>query len=128
MRDGQTAGTRDAAATTTSELIRLMVGRELNLDGGPREAARGEAILEVEQLTTTACAMFHSNCIAAKCSASQDSSAQDAASLGAALFGLDRILGGRIQSQGRTVSPRVRRAMLCAAASAWSPRTGAARG
>ena len=43
LRDGQTVGTREAASTSPGELIRMMVGRELNLAGGPRQRASGNS-------------------------------------------------------------------------------------
>ncbi|MCA1629082.1 MAG: sugar ABC transporter ATP-binding protein [Acidobacteria bacterium] len=52
LRDGRTVGTYDVRATDKSELIRLMVNRELT-DLFPKEhAARGAEALRVEHLST----------------------------------------------------------------------------
>jgi ribose transport system ATP-binding protein len=50
LRDGQTVGTRDVAATTVDEVIAMMVGREV-ADLYPRSDRRaGETVLQVEGL------------------------------------------------------------------------------
>ncbi|GCF15825.1 heme ABC transporter ATP-binding protein [Haloarcula mannanilytica] len=50
LRDGEVAGTVDAANATEQELARLMVGREIDFDRKPRETAIGDSVLEVTDL------------------------------------------------------------------------------
>jgi len=50
LRDGEVAGTVDAADATEQELARLMVGREIDFDRKPRETAIGDSVLEVRDL------------------------------------------------------------------------------
>jgi len=50
LRDGEVAGTVDAADATEQELARLMVGREIDFDRKPRETAIGDSVLEVTDL------------------------------------------------------------------------------
>lgn len=51
MRDGTWVATKPAAELTTEEIIRLMVGRELNNQFPPKTNKPGEVALEVEHLT-----------------------------------------------------------------------------
>ncbi|MGD1031376.1 MAG: sugar ABC transporter ATP-binding protein [Opitutaceae bacterium] len=51
LRDGRLIGTRVIAESSRAELIRLMVGRELNEQFPPRTAAPGAEALRVEGLT-----------------------------------------------------------------------------
>ena len=51
MRDGQYVATKAARDLTTEEIIRLMVGRELNNQFPPKTNQPGEVVLEVEGLT-----------------------------------------------------------------------------
>ncbi|EMA27700.1 ABC transporter ATP-binding protein [Haloarcula japonica] len=50
LRDGEVAGTVDAAGATEQELARLMVGREIDFDRKPRETAIGDPVLGVADL------------------------------------------------------------------------------
>jgi len=51
MRDGQYVATKPAKGLTNEEIIRLMVGRELNDQFPPKTNKPGEVTLEVENLT-----------------------------------------------------------------------------
>jgi len=51
LRDGQSVETLDMAGTTKENLIRLMVGRELDTVFPPSETAPGEVALEVRELS-----------------------------------------------------------------------------
>ena len=51
LKDGRMMGTRDVAATTSEELIRLMVGRDVALARDPSERKIGEPALEVKGLS-----------------------------------------------------------------------------
>ena len=50
LKDGRLTGTREVAATSTGELIRLMVGRDVALSRQSEASAPGPTILEVESL------------------------------------------------------------------------------
>ncbi|MDS0223076.1 ABC transporter ATP-binding protein [Haloarcula sp. S1AR25-5A] len=50
LRDGEVAGTVDAADATEQELARLMVGREIDFDRKPRETTIGDPVLEITDL------------------------------------------------------------------------------
>jgi simple sugar transport system ATP-binding protein len=50
LRDGEVAGTVDAADATEQELARLMVGREIDFDRQPRETVIGDPVFEVADL------------------------------------------------------------------------------
>ena len=51
MRDGQYVGTRKSEEVTKNELVKMMVGRDLNNAYPKREVEKGEVLLEVEGLT-----------------------------------------------------------------------------
>jgi ABC-type sugar transport system ATPase subunit len=51
LKDGRLSGTREVAATSTDELIRLMVGRDIVFSRQPGVRASGPPILEVERLS-----------------------------------------------------------------------------
>jgi len=50
LRDGEAIGTVDSGETSESELARMMVGREVQFDRPPRDAPRGDPVLDVKQL------------------------------------------------------------------------------
>ena len=50
LKDGRMMGTRDVAATTTDELIRLMVGRDVELERDASVRSFGDVVLEVDAL------------------------------------------------------------------------------
>lgn len=50
LRDGHYIGTKTIAQTSTNEIIRMMVGRELNDFYPPKSAARGKPLLEIRNL------------------------------------------------------------------------------
>lgn len=52
MRDGKHIATKNARDLTTAEIIKLMVGRELNERYPKKENAIGEKFLEIKNLTT----------------------------------------------------------------------------
>jgi ABC-type sugar transport system ATPase subunit len=51
LRDGQMVGTRDVAATSTDEVVRLMVGRDLSAMFARERHEPGEVVLSVRGLT-----------------------------------------------------------------------------
>ncbi len=54
LKDGRLAGTRDVNATTTDELIRLMVGRDVHLARDAGERSIGRVVLDATQLAAGA--------------------------------------------------------------------------
>ena len=106
MRDGQTVGTREAASTNSTELIRMMVGRELNLTSGPHAGATGDAVLEVADLSTARLRDVSFSLHRGEVLGVAGLVGAGRSELGAALFGLDRIHGGRIRLNGAEWAPR----------------------
>ena len=106
MRDGQTVGTREAAQTDSGELIRMMVGRDLNLGGGPRTPSSGGAVLEAQNLRTARLRDVSFTLRRGEVLGVAGLVGAGRSELGAALFGLDRILSGRICWRGEAVSVR----------------------
>jgi ABC-type sugar transport system ATPase subunit len=106
LRDGHTVGTREAASTDSGELIRMMVGRELNLAGGPRQRARGDAVLEVEDLSTARLRNVSFTLGRGEVLGVAGLVGAGRSELGAALFGLDRVRSGQIRLGGSVVTPR----------------------
>jgi len=112
LRDGQTVGTKDAESTGTAELIRLMVGRDLNLEGGPREGARGDTVLEVQNLSTGRLRDVSFTLHRGEVLGVAGLVGAGRSELGAALFGLDPIRGGGIRVGGSDYHPRSPRAAM----------------
>jgi ABC-type sugar transport system ATPase subunit len=106
LRDGQTVGTREAASTNAAELIRMMVGRELNLTGGPREGVGGDAVLQVEKLSTDRLREVSFTLHRGEVLGIAGLVGAGRSELGAALFGLDAIRGGRMRLMGADFQPR----------------------
>ncbi|WP_307274933.1 ABC transporter ATP-binding protein [Labrys wisconsinensis] len=50
LRDGRRVASAPTTALSKSELVRMMVGRDVSFDRRPRRPAAGAAVLEVEQL------------------------------------------------------------------------------
>jgi ABC-type sugar transport system ATPase subunit len=96
LRDGETVGTVDIAATDTGELIRLMVGRTLNL---AERAARtpGEVILRVSNLRTAKLRDVSFELRRGEVLGIAGLVGSGRSELGAALYGLDRVVGGTIE-------------------------------
>jgi ABC-type sugar transport system ATPase subunit len=109
MRDGETVGTRATPATNAAELIRMMVGRELDGTGGPRPELPNEAILEFDRVNTTrlrgVCFTLHRGEVLGVAGLVGAGRSE----VGAALFGLDRILSGAIRLNRAGFAPRAPR-------------------
>jgi len=106
LRDGQTVGTREAASTSPAELIRMMVGRELDLTSGARQGARGDAALEVEDLSTSRLRHVSFTLHRGEVLGVAGLVGAGRSELGAALFGLDPILGGSLKLGGARLAAR----------------------
>jgi ABC-type sugar transport system ATPase subunit len=107
LKDGRLAGTRQVAETTTDELIRLMVGREVHLK---REAAGrriGEVVLEAEDVAAPP--LVQSGSIAVRsgeivCLAGLIGSGRS--EFCEAIFGARRRRGGSIRIDGKAIDPK----------------------
>lgn len=105
LRDGETVGTRARADTDRDELIRMMVGRELDVSARSIRPRSGSVALSVEELTTGKLqrVSFELRCgevlgIAGLVGAGRSE-------LGATLFGLTRIRHGRMLLKGSPYRP-----------------------
>ena len=108
LRDGRNVGTCAAAETTSAEIIRMMVGRELNLS---ERAARtpGEVLLRVQGLTTRKLRNVSFEVRRGEVLGIAGLVGSGRSELGAALFGMDSLRAGTIELRGRPVaagSPR----------------------
>jgi ABC-type sugar transport system ATPase subunit len=113
LRDGETIGTVETAASNVDELIRMMVGRELLLTArADRDARAGELALEAENLTTAKLKNVSFAVRRGEVLGVAGLVGSGRSELGAALFGLDRITGGVLRIAGRPAGPAsARRAM-----------------
>lgn len=106
LRDGQTAGTCDTESTTTQELIRLMVGRELTMTQRHSASARREILLEVRGLTTRKLQDISFTLYCGEVLGIAGLVGAGRSELGAALFGIDLKIRGDISLCGKDISPR----------------------
>jgi len=84
----------------------MMVGRELNFAGGPRERPAGDAVLEVEDLSTARLRNISFTLGRGEVLGVAGLVGAGRSELGAALFGLDRVRSGRIRLGGAVLTPR----------------------
>jgi ABC-type sugar transport system ATPase subunit len=100
LRDGETAGTVDIASTTATDVIRLMVGRTLTL---AERACRtpGQTILTVRNLRTARLRDISFELRRGEVLGIAGLVGSGRSELGAALYGLDRVLGGAIETRGK---------------------------
>lgn len=106
LRDGQTVGTRDTSSSNTGELIGMMVGRELDLTGGPPRRQWGGVALEIENLSTRRLRDISFTLHRGEVLGVAGLVGAGRSELGAALFGLDPILGGGIKLHGKALTVR----------------------
>jgi ABC-type sugar transport system ATPase subunit len=117
LRDGETIGTVETAASSVDELIRMMVGRELLLTAraartGDQGGPAGEVALAAESLTTAKLKSVSFEVRRGEVLGIAGLVGSGRSELGAALFGLDRITGGVLRIAGRPAAPAsARRAM-----------------
>jgi ABC-type sugar transport system ATPase subunit len=97
LRDGETVATLDAAATTPAEIVRLMVGREVDLSARPRRAPSAEVALTVEGLRTRKLAGVSFELRRGEVLGVAGLVGAGRSSLGAALAGLEPVLGGSVR-------------------------------
>ncbi len=105
LRDGVTVGTRVVAETSPDELIRMMVGRDV--EAGPRrETVTGAALLSVSNLSTKKLQSVSFEVRRGEVLGIAGLVGAGRSEIGWALFGLDARTGGTIFLDGREVDPR----------------------
>jgi ABC-type sugar transport system ATPase subunit len=105
LRDGATIGTRTTQDVTTDEIIAMMVGRELEMRPDRLESKPGETLLSVEHLSTKKIKDISFEVRRGEVLGVAGLVGAGRSELGEALFGLDRILSGKIQLNGRDIVP-----------------------
>jgi ABC-type sugar transport system ATPase subunit len=105
LRDGKTIGTRLTAETDPAELIRMMVGRDLDKVQRPAKALDQELALTVENLTTAKLKKVSFELYKSEVLGIAGLVGAGRSALGAALLGLDPIQAGRIQLKGQEFRP-----------------------
>lgn len=105
LRDGVTVGTRAIADTNPDELIRMMVGRDLE-SGTYRGSGSEEVLLSVKDLTTQKLRNISFDLRRGEVLGIAGLVGAGRSEIGAALFGLDERLSGTIYLKGREIRPR----------------------
>jgi ABC-type sugar transport system ATPase subunit len=105
LRDGQTAGTRLAAETSIAEIIRLMVGRDLDTNA-PARRVPGEVVLRVQSLGTAKLRDISFELRRGEVLGVAGLVGSGRSELGAALFGIDRIRSGSVVWRDLPLAPR----------------------
>jgi ABC-type sugar transport system ATPase subunit len=105
LRDGATIGTRTTHDVTTDEIIAMMVGRELEMRPDRLESKPGEMLLSVEHLSTKKIKDISFEVRRGEVLGVAGLVGAGRSELGEALFGLDRILSGKIRLNGRDIVP-----------------------
>lgn len=100
MRDGKTIKTLDLKDTTTDELIKLMVGRELKEKFPKISIARGEEVLGVSNLTTSLLKNINFSLHAGEILGVAGLVGAGRTEMARAIFGLDHIEKGEIFVNG----------------------------
>jgi ABC-type sugar transport system ATPase subunit len=105
LRDGKTIGTRATAQSDRAELIRMMVGRDLDSAARSAKPASQAVALAVEHLTTRKLKDVSFELRRGEVLGIAGLVGAGRSELGAALFGLDPIQHGRILLKGREFRP-----------------------
>ena len=101
LRDGELVGTRNRGETNAAELIRMMVGRHLELSKSAMRASISEEILKIEGLCTRKLRDVSFTLKAGEVLGLAGLVGAGRSAIGAALFGLDTITSGQIFIKGR---------------------------
>jgi ABC-type sugar transport system ATPase subunit len=104
LRDGRTIGTRAIGETSRAELIRMMVGRDIE-SVAPSLKAKGPVTLAVENLTTVKLRNVSFDLHQGEVLGIAGLMGAGRSELGRALFGLDPIREGRILLKGQEFRP-----------------------
>lgn len=105
LRDGTTVGTRVIAETNPEELIRMMVGRDLESSSRSFSDAQ-ELLLSVSNLSTEKLQNISFDLRKGEVLGIAGLVGAGRSEIGAALFGLDRRLTGTIRLNGREIAPQ----------------------
>jgi ABC-type sugar transport system ATPase subunit len=106
LRDGETAGTVEMAGASVNELIRMMVGRELQIAARAARRPAGEIVLAAERLTTAKLKDVSFELRRGEVLGVAGLVGSGRSELGAALFGLDPLESGTLRLQGELRAPR----------------------
>jgi ABC-type sugar transport system ATPase subunit len=109
LRDGETIDTLDIGSTSPAEVIRLMVGREINIEARQGRAAAsstGQALLSVKGLGTRKLSGVSFEVRSGEVLGIAGLVGAGRSELGEALFGLDPIRSGTVELKGRPIRPR----------------------
>ncbi len=106
LLDGVTVGTRTLADTSIDELIRMMVGRELQQTETSSRENAGDVVLSVSKLTTGKLRDVGFILKKGEVLGIAGLVGAGRSELGAALFGLDPWISGEIRLHGRSIQPR----------------------
>jgi ABC-type sugar transport system ATPase subunit len=97
LRDGKTIDTLDTAATTPAEIVRLMVGRDIDLSERPRRTPSAEVVMQVERLRTRKLGGISFELHRGEVLGIAGLVGSGRSALGAALAGLDPVVSGEIR-------------------------------
>jgi ABC-type sugar transport system ATPase subunit len=100
LRDGETIGTVEIAATSAEELIRMMVGRDLQIATRRRSVA-GDVVLTVRGLTTAKLRDVSFELRRGEVLGIAGLVGSGRSELGAALYGLDRVRAGTVDARAQ---------------------------
>jgi ABC-type sugar transport system ATPase subunit len=107
LRDGMTVETRDIASTSPAEMIRLMVGREIDIESrSERTPAAGPPLLTVKGLSTRKLHDVTFDLRRGEVLGVAGLVGAGRSELGEAMFGMDPIRSGSMQLNGRPFHPR----------------------
>src|SRR5215469_14813527 len=105
LRDGATIGTRAIVAAGRAELIRMMVGRDVDTSSRSTRTEFGPAVLAASGLTTHKLQDVSFELHRGEVLGLAGLVGAGRSELGAALFGLDRLKRGSLQVKGRPYVP-----------------------
>jgi ribose transport system ATP-binding protein len=105
LRDGATVGTRAIAETSPDELIRMMVGRDLE-STSRHEPVSGPVLLKVENLSTKKLKAVSFELRKGEVLGIAGLVGAGRSEIVAALFGLDERVGGSVNLNGCEINPR----------------------
>lgn len=114
LRDGETIGTVEIASSNAGEVIRMMVGRELQITARPAPRRAGEVALQAENLRTAKLRGVSFEVRRGEVLGVAGLVGSGRSALGAALFGLDPITGGSLRLSGIPYAPASPRAAIAA--------------
>lgn len=104
LRDGKTVGTRMVKDADTKEIVTMMAGRPLKERPSVKRAVSDDVLLSVSQLTTSRLHGISFDLRRGEVLGLAGLVGAGRSELGAALFGLRRLVRGRIEISGRPVS------------------------